>query len=57
MTPYLALVLTGYAVFIVVLGAYWLRQVVAERRAKTAQAQVPVTPARRPQEPERRRAA
>jgi hypothetical protein len=43
---YLALVLCGYAVFILVLGVYWLRSVFGPRKAPPAAPEV--TPARQP---------
>jgi hypothetical protein len=53
---YLALVLCGYAVFILVLGAYWLRSAFGPRKAPPAA--IEVTPAHLPvSAPKRRRAA
>lgn len=53
---YLALVVGGYAVFIVVLAAYWLRQFVADGQAKRSAASVQ-SPAARPASTDHRRAA
>ncbi|WP_293677217.1 hypothetical protein [uncultured Phenylobacterium sp.] len=35
-TPFLMLVLAGYAVFVLVLGGAWVQQVVADRRLAQA---------------------
>lgn len=53
---YLALVLTGYAVFILVLAAYWLQQVVHERRLQRDAASVPSPKQAAPQTDHRRAA-
>ena len=49
---YLAMVLIAYAVFILALFAYWLRQVGHERRSQQDAASVPSRP-----QPDHRRAA